>query len=963
MTIRLKLFLSTALLALLLLALVFFRVVDAAGSLQAAESAGEINRISEKLLKAAGDWAVERGQTNAALANPAAATAAQKNTIHARRESGMAALDEALALIAVRSVDPRLTAAVKKVEASRAATDTLRRAVDRAFENGSVDAAVRAAWFATITGLIMDSQEIRILVNAAIDPRVDYSVRQGLAIEGALWRMSEYAGRERGQLAGIIAAGKPMTNPQIEAVARARGHVEVGWAEVYPHREAFGPPFAEAVSAIRSRYVDVLEPLRARIAETSAAGQPYPLTAAEWFATSTVGIDSILAAQKEAFSAMDGVLEASRSAAVNALTAGLGLTLLALAAAAGAWWIVEARVSRPLSRATLVMNRLTSDDLTVEIPVLAGRDEASAMMAAMRIFQQRLAERTRMATERERFEEEQKRQMRVAMLEMSQNVEDDLNVAVQRLKGRSTVMEQSAVQVATTVGAIRHQASEVAGIATQANGDAADVAAVTGEIALTSRDIAAQALESSRIAKTGVANARNVAEAMDGLRGATARIAVVAKLIADIASRTNLLALNATIEAARAGEAGKGFAVVAGEVKSLANQTGQATGDISRQISDVQDAAQRSIAAIDEVIHSIGDIDRMASSVAAAIEQQETANRVISDKSRTLAAGADRVSVSVTDISRCTTEAAALAEEVETNAKETNEAVVELKQRMVLALRQSVAGDRRGKDRVPVKLAVVLILDGRRIPGMLVDLSETGALFRPEAGNALERSRHVSLEMPGIGTLLAQFLSHSARGIHLMFENVPEDSRDRLKCKIEELLQKYQPYIDRATEVSRQVIEVLESACTRGRLNTETLFDHDYQPVAGTDPQQYLAKYTTLFDELIPPLIEPVLTSLKGTIFCLVADRNGYIATHNRKYSQPQRPNDPEWNVANCRNRRIFDDYAGLSAGRNTRPFLLQAYDRNMGGDKTVLIQEVDIPITLAGRHWGAVRLGFSIDL
>ena len=963
MTIRLKLVLSTAVLAILLLALVSFRLADAVGTLSAADSAEEINRISGRLLTAAGDWAVERGQTNAALANPGAATTTQKNTIHARRQAGAESLDQALALIAARPADNRLSAALDRLEKSRAATEALRREADRAFESGTDAAAVRAAWFATITGLIMDSQNLRAAVDATVDPRTDYAVRQGMAIEDALWRMSEYAGRERGQLAGIIAAGKPMTGAQIETVARARGHVEVAWKQLSGQRDDLGPGFAAAVSAIGERYVAVLEPLRARIGEASAAGQPYPLSSAEWFATASAGIDSILAAQRQAFEAMAGVLAASRSTAGAALTLGIALALLALAATLGVWWIVIVRVSRPLAHATHVMNRLSADDLSVDIPAHQGRDEAGAMMAAMRIFKERLAERTRMAAERERFEEEQKQQMRLAMLEMSQNVEEDLNVAVRQLMARSSVMEQKAIEVANTVGAIRHQASAVAEVATQANGDAADVASVIGGVAETSREISTQALASSRIAKGGVEHARNVAEAMDGLRGATSRIAAVAKLIAEIATKTNLLALNATIEAARAGEAGKGFAVVAGEVKTLANQTGQATGDISRQVSDVQDAAKRSIEAIDDVIRSIGDIDRMAASVASAIEQQEAANTTISDKSRDLAAGAGRVSSSVTDISRRTSEAAALAEDVERNAKETNAAVAELRQRLMLALRQSVAGDRRGKDRLPLKLSASLECHGRPVRGMVIDLSASGCLFRPEGDQPLERNALLALDLPGIGGIAARFIHPSPRGMHLTFEEVAGEVQARLTQKLEELMRKYQPYIDQTAEVARRATEALESAVASHRIDLAALFDHEYQPVEGSDPQQYLSRYTALFDQLMPALTEPALTALPGMVFCLAADRNGYIATHNRKYSQPQKPGEVDWNTANCRNRRLFDDYAGLSAGRNTRPFLLQAYDRSMGGGKVVLIQEVDVPIVIGDRHWGAIRLAFSIEV
>ncbi|MFN3499698.1 MAG: chemotaxis protein, partial [Pannonibacter indicus] len=96
-------------------------------------------------------------------------------------------------------------------------------------------------------------------------------------------------------------------------------------------------------------------------------------------------------------------------------------------------------------------------------------------------------------------------------------------------------------------------------------------------------------------------------------------------------------------------------------------------------------------------------------------------------------------------------------------------------------------------------------------------------------------------------------------------------------------------------------------------------------------------------------------------IFCVAIDRNGYLPVHNKAYSHPQRPDDPVWNAANCRNKRIFDDRAGLSAARNTRPVLVQSYARDMGNGNVVWLQEVDAPITVCGIHWGGFRTAYKL--
>ena len=104
---------------------------------------------------------------------------------------------------------------------------------------------------------------------------------------------------------------------------------------------------------------------------------------------------------------------------------------------------------------------------------------------------------------------------------------------------------------------------------------------------------------------------------------------------------------------------------------------------------------------------------------------------------------------------------------------------------------------------------------------------------------------------------------------------------------------------------------------------------------------------------------EQLLSLSPKVVFCIAVDRNGYVATHNRKYCQPQR-GDLAWDSANSRYRRIFDDRTGLASARNERPFLLQTYRRDMGGGTFIVMKEAAAPITVGGRHWGAVRLAFK---
>lgn len=119
-------------------------------------------------------------------------------------------------------------------------------------------------------------------------------------------------------------------------------------------------------------------------------------------------------------------------------------------------------------------------------------------------------------------------------------------------------------------------------------------------------------------------------------------------------------------------------------------------------------------------------------------------------------------------------------------------------------------------------------------------------------------------------------------------------------------------------------------------------------------------RFTEFTDRVLPAIQEPLLAFDERVAFCAAIDLRGYIPTHNLKFSQPQ-GDDPVWNAAHSRNRRIFDDRTGLGAGSHTKPFLLQTYRRDMGGGQFVMMKDASAPIFVNGRHWGGFRMGYRI--
>ncbi|WP_083097785.1 methyl-accepting chemotaxis protein [Pseudophaeobacter leonis] len=166
-------------------------------------------------------------------------------------------------------------------------------------------------------------------------------------------------------------------------------------------------------------------------------------------------------------------------------------------------------------------------------------------------------------------------------------------------------------------------------------------------------------------------------------------------------------------------------------------------------------------------------------------------------------------------------------------------------------------------------------------------------------------------------------------------------------------------FISYVTTISEQVGGIFEDALASGKISSEALFDKNYRPIPGTNPEQFTTGFLSLTDAMLPPILEAALDFDPRVAFCAAIDTNGFLPTHNKIFSHPQGP-DPEWNTANCRNRRIFDDRVGLKAGRNSEAFLMQVYRRDMGGGNFVMMKDLSVPIYVASRHWGGMRMGIK---
>jgi methyl-accepting chemotaxis protein len=159
-----------------------------------------------------------------------------------------------------------------------------------------------------------------------------------------------------------------------------------------------------------------------------------------------------------------------------------------------------------------------------------------------------------------------------------------------------------------------------------------------------------------------------------------------------------------------------------------------------------------------------------------------------------------------------------------------------------------------------------------------------------------------------------------------------------------------------AQEFSRKCAEAMEAWLANKETTEEKLFSFLYYPMPKTDPPKFTTDWDRLADRDIQGIEEAILSRSGTIIFTVLVDRNGYLPTHNLRYSQPLTGNMAN-DLVNNRTKRIFNDKTGIAAARSTSPFLIQRYQRDTGENMV----DLSVPVMIKGRHWGSVRIGYRL--
>jgi methyl-accepting chemotaxis protein len=524
--------------------------------------------------------------------------------------------------------------------------------------------ALPKEYMETTQGLLDTLDKLSGILAASVNHQ-DATIDQLLTIKQIAWLLRNTAGEASLLVSTGLASGK-VTPETRQTYTKLLGGIDITWKalELTTGGMQLPPALAAAMTATKAAYFEPqYQNLRDGLLNAVASGEKPELNANQWTPITVARLASAVGVAEAALDAAKEHTAVQRAAAQRSLAMQLGLLAIAIALTMGAMMAVTRRVITPLHNMRDAMLKVAGGDLSVDTGYAKRSDEIGALAGALETFKQQANDKLRIeAQERERNAGATARQR--AIESYVGEFESLVRQTLQQLGDASGQMRTTS----SGLSKVSRQTNERVMVAEKASNEASmsveSVASASEELSASINDISQQAAHAAGIASRAVSQASETDGTVQGLAKSAGRIGEVVGLINTIAAQTNLLALNATIEAARAGEAGRGFAVVASEVKSLASQTAKATEEISEQIADIQKVAGEAIDAIKGIGSIIGEVNEVATAIAAAVQEQGAATQEITRSTQYAAQGTKNVSDNITGVKADADAAAAAADNV-----------------------------------------------------------------------------------------------------------------------------------------------------------------------------------------------------------------------------------------------------------------------------------------------------------
>lgn len=361
-------------------------------------------------------------------------------------------------------------------------------------------------------------------------------------------------------------------------------------------------------------------------------------------------------------------------------------------------------IAEPLERMTVAAGQIAEGDLDIEFTDRDRSDEVGVLMQTFRRMCKSLtvlAGRARQITEGDLTAQIKPRSERDVLGNAFSNMTTELRRIIEELREAVNVLASSASEIMASTSQLAASAAETAAAVTETTATVEEVKQTSQVSSEKAKYVADEAQRAAEFARSGKTAVDLTVEGMGGIReqmGAVAEsilslsaqgqaIGEIVATVEDLAAQSKLLAVNAAIEAAKAGDEGKGFAVVAQEVRSLAEQSKQATLQVRGILTDIQKATSTAVLATEQGSKAVeagvrqstasGDsIRALAESIAGAAQ----ASTQIAATSQQQFVGMDQVAMAMENIKMASTQTVTSTRQAETAAQKLHDLGQKLKQ-------------------------------------------------------------------------------------------------------------------------------------------------------------------------------------------------------------------------------------------------------------------------------------------